>query len=174
MISRLLNIWKLNQYPTEGEYHLSTSPKDIVHYCYYNINMFHHSNFTISNSGGVKIRRFPIHSNLCIFLMIPIFAVTHSVQLLLYRWTGWVQFFIYIFMIPISVSLPFARRCGVFGCFVDCFLILHGYNDEVIPIHHDQHYIIQILIMSIYILLFYNTLTCCSTKYVYVFISVLK
>ena len=54
-IRRLFTIWKLNQHPTKGKNPLSTSPKDIVHYCYYDNHIFHHSNFTISNSGSKKI-----------------------------------------------------------------------------------------------------------------------
>ena len=64
-IRRLCTIWKLNQHTTKGKNPLSTFPKDIVHYHYYDIHIFHHSNFTISNSGCIKFRTFPLYSTLC-------------------------------------------------------------------------------------------------------------
>ena len=67
-ISRLCTIWKLNQHTTKGKNPLSTFPKNIVHYCYYDIHIFHHSNFTISNSGSIKFRTFPLYSMKPIFL----------------------------------------------------------------------------------------------------------
>ena len=63
-ISRLCTIWKLNQHTTKGKNPLSTFPKDIVHYYYYDIHIFHHSNFTISNCGSIKFRTFPLYSTL--------------------------------------------------------------------------------------------------------------
>ena len=68
-ISRLCTIWKLNQHTTKGKNPLSTFPKDIVHYCYYDIHIFHHSNFTISNSGSIKFRTFPLYSTLWLNLI---------------------------------------------------------------------------------------------------------
>ena len=67
LIRRLFTISKLNQHPTKGKKPLSTSLKDIVHYCYYDTHIFHHSNFTISNAGGIKFRTFPLYSTLWVY-----------------------------------------------------------------------------------------------------------
>ena len=69
-IRRLCTIWKLNQHTTKGKNPLSTFPKDIVHYHYYDIHIFHHSNFTISNSGCIQFPTFPLYSTLCTTLLI--------------------------------------------------------------------------------------------------------
>ena len=79
--SRLYTIWKLDQHPTKGKNPLSTSPKDIVHYCYYDNHIFHHSNFTISNSGGIKIRRYPLYGTLLYSLATyPSMYIIHSIS----------------------------------------------------------------------------------------------
>ena len=62
-ISSLCTIWKLKQHTTKGKNPLST--KDIVHFCYYDIHIFHHS-----NPGVIKFRSFPLYSTLWILKIV--------------------------------------------------------------------------------------------------------
>ena len=58
-ISRLFTIWKLNQHPTGGKI-----PFVPLQRTSFSIVISTNKYFTISISGGIKIRRFPIYSNL--------------------------------------------------------------------------------------------------------------